>query len=341
MRYFVVGLVANLLAVASTLSAQPNEIVLGAPYAPEGSFADICAQQISGENSNLPLSPASDDWFRIYEAGPGVYSIVEPYQFQETISHLIVGETRALLFDTGMGFLPLRAVVERLTNLPVTVLNSHTHFDHTGANAEFDSILAIDSDYTRANMAGFDNSAVAGDIAPDAFCEGPPVGMDVAKFTVKAWQATGYVKDGDVIDLGGRSLQVLHVPGHTPDATALLDADNGLLFTGDTYYDAELWLFVPETNLDDYERSLARLAELEKGANYLLGAHRSARVRVGHLAKVKQAVSKLRSGNYRGEPGSDEPIVFVIDGIELVTAQTVLDGSLYDDAKGGSGLTEY
>ena len=116
MRYFVVGLVANLLAMASTLSAQPNEIVLGAPYAPEGSFSDICAQQISGENSNLPLSPASDDWFRIYEAGPGVYAIVEPYQFQETISHLIVGETRALLFDTGMGFLPLRAVVERLTN---------------------------------------------------------------------------------------------------------------------------------------------------------------------------------------------------------------------------------
>ena len=54
MRYFVVGLMANLLAVANALSAEPNDIVLGTPYAPEGSFADICAQQTGGENSKLP-----------------------------------------------------------------------------------------------------------------------------------------------------------------------------------------------------------------------------------------------------------------------------------------------
>lgn len=46
--------------------------------------------------------------------------------------------------------------------------------------------------------------------------------------------------DGEIIDLGGRRLEILHVPGHTPDAVALLDAENGLLFTGDTWYDASI-----------------------------------------------------------------------------------------------------
>ena len=47
------------------------------------------------ENTKLALHDSSDDWFQVYESAPGVYSIVEPFQIQETISHLIVGdETR-------------------------------------------------------------------------------------------------------------------------------------------------------------------------------------------------------------------------------------------------------
>ena len=54
---------------------------------------------------------------------------------------------------------------------------------------------------------------------------------------------------GEVLDLGGRKLEILLVPGHTPDAVALLDSENRLLFTGDTWYDASLWLFARETSL--------------------------------------------------------------------------------------------
>ena len=133
----------------------------GTPHQGTELVANACEGLPRKENAALQLSTASDDWFQVYETSEGVYSIVEPYQIEESISHLIVGGDRAILFDTGIGLLPIRPVVERITDRPVTVLNSHTHFDHVGGNAEFSSILAIDSDYTRANMAGFDHRRIA------------------------------------------------------------------------------------------------------------------------------------------------------------------------------------
>ena len=307
------------------------------PHEGTALFAEACEGLPRKENAALPLSAASDDWFQVYETSEGVYSIVEPYQFQESISHLIVGDERAILFDTGIGLLPIRPVVERITDRPVTVLNSHTHFDHVGGNAEFSSILAIDSDFTRANMAGFGHRRIAADFAPEAFCNGPPLGVDLDSIHTRPWKASGYVEDGEILELGGRRLEVLHVPGHAPDATALLDSENGLLFTGDTYYAAELWLVVPETNLDEYDRAITRLANIEKDVKYLLGAHASARVNSGRLTKVRDALHKLRSGDYSAAE-DDGRLVFTIDDIEFVTAQPVLDGKQGDIAKGGSGL---
>ena len=304
------------------------------------SSAEVCEGLPQKDNAALPLSAASDDWFQVYETSAGVFSIVEPYQVQESISHLIVGEERAILFDTGLGLLPIRPVVERITDLPVTVLNSHTHFDHVGGNAEFSSILAIDSDYTRANMAGFDHRRIADDFTPEAFCIPPPSGVDLDGIHTRPWKASSYVEDGEILDLGGRRLEVLHVPGHAPDATALLDAENGLLFTGDTFYAAELYLVAPETNLDEYELSITRLASIEKDVKYLLGAHDAARVNAGRLKEVRDAFHKLRSGEYSGVE-DDGRLVFTIDDIEFVTAQPVLDGELGDITKGGSGLDSW
>lgn len=292
-------------------------------------------------NASLPLSMASDDWYQVYESAEGVYSIVEPLQIQETISHLIVGNERALLFDTGIGLVPLKPVVERITSLPVIVLNSHTHYDHVGGNWEFSSVLAIDSDYTRANMAGVDNSIIADDFVPEAFCQGAPAGVDIASFYTRPWKATGYIEDGETIDLGGREIEILHVPGHTPDAVALLDAGNRLLFTGDTWYDANLWLFARETNLVDYAASISRLANLENDVDFLFGAHNEARHASGKLAIVEDALQKLRSGDYAGENDAYGRLAFEIDGIRFLTSQQALDGKKGDISDGGSGLDRW
>lgn len=290
------------------------------------------------ENTKLALHAASDDWFQVYESADGVFSIVEPYQIQETISHLVVGDERALLFDTGIGVLPIRPVVERITGLPVTVINSHTHYDHIGGNWEFDSVLAFDTAYTRANMAGRPYEQIAIDFVPEAFCKGVPEGVDLPSVRSRPWQAERLIADGEIIDLGGRSLEVLHVPGHTPDALALLDAENRLLFTGDTWYDASLWLFAAETSLADYEASMARLAEVEKNVDHLLGGHNSARVDAGRLALVDRTLRQMRSGELAPETDDYGRLVFELDGVRILTTQAALDGQQGDTSAGGAGL---
>lgn len=301
-----------------------------------------CGKIPRAANRAMPRAPIASDWFDIVEAAPGVYAFLEPQQFQEAVSYLIVGTRQALLFDTGLGMVPLRPLVERLTRLPVTVLNSHTHYDHVGGNWEFDRILAVETPYTRANMAGFPHGELATEVAADAFCRGAPAGLDTAAFRTRPWSATATVRDGDRIDLGGRTLEVLHVPGHTPDATALLDRANGLLFTGDSYYDGPIWLFVPETDLDAYDHSLDRLAALAPALRQLLPAHNSARVAPDRLAAALDAVRTVRAG--RVAPAVRESggrLTFTIGGVSILTAQPLLDGRTGDRARGGSGLTAW
>ena len=86
-------------------------------------------------------------------------------QSEETISYLIIGQTQALLFDTSMGIGDIRRVTKELTKLPIAVLNSHTHADHVGGNWQFDTIFAMDTDFTRTNSRGSREAAQA-EIAP-------------------------------------------------------------------------------------------------------------------------------------------------------------------------------
>lgn len=313
-----------------------------APPTATATLQGWCGKIPRPANTALPRAPIASDWFDIVEAAPGVFAFLEPQQFQETVSYLIVGTRQALLFDTGLGLVPLRPLVERLTRLPVTVLNSHTHYDHVGGNWEFDRILALETPYTRANMAGFPHAELATEVAADAFCRGAPAELDTAAFRTRPWQATASVRDGDTIDLGGRTLEVLHVPGHTPDAVALLDRANGLLFTGDSYYDGAIWLFVPETDLDAYDRSMARLAGLAPALRQLLPAHNTARVAPDRLAAALDAVRTVRTG--RVAPAVRESggrLTFTIGGVSILTAQPLLDGRAGDRTRGGSGLTAW
>ncbi len=292
-------------------------------------------------NAALTRLSIRSDWFAAYQVADGVYALAEPYQFQEVISYLIVGSQRALLFDTGLGLVPIRPVVDQLTRLPVEVLNSHTHFDHVGGNEEFDRVLALDTSYTRANARGFSHDELAGEVAGQSFCRGAPEGADTAGYRTRPWTATRRVKGGETIDLGGRALEILHVPGHTPDAIALHDSANGLLWTGDTYYDGAIWLYVPETSLDDYERSIARLAGLAPRLRKLLPAHNTASADPSRLAQVADAIRRVRAGGLKGAEESDQRVSFDFDGFSILTSRPLLAGRKGGQERGGSGLTTW
>jgi glyoxylase-like metal-dependent hydrolase (beta-lactamase superfamily II) len=308
-----------------------------APEKPAAAAHRWCDDLPRPAHRTLERVPTSENWFEVYRVADGVFAICEPHQFQEVISYLIVGSERALLFDTGLGIGKIASVVRERTTLPVTVANSHTHFDHVGGNADFDRILAMDTDYTRANAGGFPHAVVAGEVAPEALCRGLPAGVSAAEYRIRPFTPSEFMRDRHRIALGGRELEVLHVPGHTPDATALFDAEAGLLFTGDTFYEGPIWLFVPETDWTAYEKSVARLAALAPKVRRVLPAHNSAVSDPSLLLALRDAVAAVRSGRAVARAKSNGQIEFSFGAFSIVTSKAAMDGET-QGSRGGSGL---
>lgn len=255
-----------------------------------------CRQQPRPAYSRLERISVPDKWFEVYRIRPGVFAIYEPYQQEEVISYLILGEKQALLFDTGMGISDIKKVAEGLTQLPVSVINSHTHNDHVGDNWRFSKIYGMETPFTRQNSKGSNEDAQA-EIAPDMLCAPLPAGFNPKTYSTKPFHITDWIHDGDKIDLGGRVIQVVATPGHTPDSISLSDAENGLLFTGDMYYRGPIYLYRPETDLDAYETSIAKMAALH--AKLLLPAHNEPVGDPAVLPQVLAAIRQARSGKMK------------------------------------------
>jgi len=258
--------------------------------------ADWCRDLPRPGYKALERAAVNSNWFEVYRVRPEVLAIYEPHQYEEVISYLILGSRRALLFDTGLGIADMRRLVAQLTQLPVTVLNSHTHFDHIGDNWQFSEILGVDTPFTRRNQAGATHEQLQDVVIPERFCGAHPAGFDPQSYEIPPFTITHFVKDGDAIDLGGRKLEVLLTPGHTPDALCLLDRKNKLLFTGDTFYAGPIFLYVPETDVAAYRASVRRLAGLVPELELLLPSHNFPAEKPEMLSRLHLAMEDVKSG---------------------------------------------
>ena len=189
-----------------------------------------------------------DDYWAVQNIDANTYALGEPRYYQANYAYLIVGGRRALLFDAGSGTRDITGVVTNLTHLPVTVMPSHLHFDHIGGIAPFASVAMIDLPDTRADVTN-------GKLTPSRYeYLGMLDGLAPPAFSVTEW-----VKAGTTIDLGGRVLQILHVPGHTHSSVALYDATTHQLFAGDFIYPTTLYAFLPGASLAEYRATTREL----------------------------------------------------------------------------------
>ena len=279
---------------------------------------DWCHDLPRAVYANLKRVNVSNKWFEVYRLDNDVFAIYEPHQWQEVISYLILGREKALLFDTGNGIGKISEIVNQLTILPVVVLNSHTHFDHIGGNAEFRDILAMDTDYTRNNVAGYSNELVREEVSEEAICGSLPAEINPATYYTPSFTVKTFIKDGYKIDLGGRILEVLSTPGHTPDAISLLDLELGLLWVGDIYYEGPIWLFVPETDLDVFYNSVKRLCNIVPHLNTLYPAHNSPIVQPQSLYALKNALINVQNGTNSGKVISGGRVEYFFQGFSLI-----------------------
>jgi len=287
------------------------------------SFAESwCDAPPAPEFATLAAVDAGDDWFKVYAVAPGVFAIHEPRQYETVTAFLVVGTQRAVLFDSGLGIASIRRVVEKLTPLPATVLNSHTHFDHVGGNREFTDVRNLDLPFSRANARG----DVGGELreyaretlAEDRVCGPLPAGVVNREYAMPQWKVSAHVQDGERLDLGDRTLEVLATPGHTPDSMCLLDAQNGLLLTGDTFYVGEVFLWAPETDIRGYAASLARLAALAPRLERLLPAHGPPVAEPRLLVELQQALADVEAGRVPFETTSGGKRLYKFEHFSLL-----------------------
>jgi glyoxylase-like metal-dependent hydrolase (beta-lactamase superfamily II) len=138
-------------------------------------------------------------------------------------------------------------------------------------------------------------------LAAERLCGKLPPGVNKRSYKIRPWTSSHFLRDGEQLDLGGRELEVIFTPGHTPDSLSLFDHSNGLLFTGDTFYPGPIYLFVPETDFAAYTRSAERLAALEPHVKLLLPAHNVPVAGPIYLRKLAAAVGQVNSGQAKGQ----------------------------------------
>ncbi|CAN5455864.1 hypothetical protein BH10PSE7_BH10PSE7_08620 [soil metagenome] len=203
-----------------------------------------------------------DDWYALTDIAPGITAIGEPRYHQFNWNYLICGTERALLFDTGPGLRDIVPVVASLTKLPVTAMPSHLHYDHTGNLHRFPDLAMADLPILRA-------CEIDGTFhAPEHLYLGSLEDMVWKPVRVACWWPLGHR-----IELGGKVLEIIHTPGHSPDSVSLYDAQAKILFAADFLYLGDLYAQVPGASLPDYlEAAEALLAKLPADT-VIVGAH--------------------------------------------------------------------
>ena len=272
---------------------------------------NICNNPLRESLNKLSEIKTNSKWFKVYRVGDNVLAIVEPYNFEEAISYLILGKNKALLFDTGIGVDSISLVVKQLTKLPIIIINSHSHYDHIGGNYEFNNILALKTDFTLKHAKeGWNHEAVKHEVTQDAICLEKLSKFDTANYSIRPYKISQFLANNDIIDLGDRKIRVISVPGHTPDAIALLDQSKGYLWTGDTYYDGDIYLFAKETDLVAYKKSILTLAKIAPTLKYIFPSHNNPISQPARLIELNKEFANLKAGNATIINDEDNTIIF-------------------------------
>ncbi len=218
-------------------------------------------------------------WFEFERLGDGITRIWEPHVIrvmQCNVWH-VRGRDRDLIIDTGMGLSSLTLAAAQVFSKPLTAVATHTHLDHVGSMHEFaDRIVHVsEADQLKRPSENFSMLRAdhpvefiaslerAGYEVPSAFITAlPHPDFDLRRFACPAAPATRLVQEGDVLDLGDRVFEILHLPGHSPGSIGLWEAATGIFFSGDAVYDGPLLDELPGSDIAVYTATMRRIEAL-------------------------------------------------------------------------------
>lgn len=203
-------------------------------------------------------------WFLLEDYGNDVVRITEPHveEFVRSNAWFIKGRDLDVLIDCGTGIASMKKHIPAIFKRKPWLVMTHTHFDHIGSHHEFKHRLVHSAEADVLTSPTAENTLSKDYIDADLIAALPHKGYEITDYAIEAAAPSETVEDGDVIDLGDRTLEVVHLPGHTPGSIGLWDVENGLLFSGDAIYDGQILDDLPNSNVDDYVRAMRRLREI-------------------------------------------------------------------------------
>ncbi len=210
-----------------------------------------------------------NNWFTVEQIDFQTFVISEYNHWEETHCYLLCGEESAVLIDTGLGVSNIRKIVGSLTELPVMAVTTHVHWDHIGGHRYFDNIAVHEAEKEWLSI----------------------------KFPIPQ----RILQDGDFLNLGGREIQVIHTPGHSPGHCCFYEPERNYLYSGDLIYKGCLDAFYPTTDPQLFFQSIKKVREFK--IDRVLPGHHQLDIPVSLIADIEAGFSqleetgKLKQGN--------------------------------------------
>ncbi len=223
-----------------------------------------------------------------------------------------------MIIDTGTGIGDIKQMVFALTDLPVSVVQTHEHYDHVGGTYMFDEVAIYDNDVAVGVLKrGVNNATLHKYVTGDYLWKPLPEGFDPKSWTIPGVKPNTLLHDGNIIDLGGRFLEVIYTPGHSPGSICLLDRQNRILFTGDHFFPGPLYAHAPDVNIEDYISSNEKLAERISEYDFVCSGHNDPWVKSEVILRVGEAFKTIFEG--MGDFSEDDGLRrYYFDGFDIL-----------------------
>ncbi len=235
----------------------------------------------------------SDFWYGIQPVENNIVWIREVFVDNYSVgdSWLIRGNEIDLLVDTCSGIVPLAPVVESICNNPIYAVALNDSYDHCGGWSGFKNRLCHPIDAAGLLDPSKQANSVSDYLDDDRLLALPYAGYSTTEYNMISAEPTQLINDGEIIDLGGRLIEVLHTPGRGDGGISLWESATGCLFTSDMLYDGEHGLAWPPSKPDLYIQSLRRFLDLP--VSVVHGGHYGSFNRSRMVSLIDQQIADL------------------------------------------------